>query len=306
VGYTRLNAPAESARSDAVAVERILCAVTDVHSAQEVMHWASYLRALFGAELRLFHALDPTTITGFDQSDDGLFVLNRLSALARRLPGRVSVAVSNGDATDEILGHARFFHADLIAVSTDTRDGSASPRVRHIAHEARRPVLAVQNVHTPEARHEQPTLREVLCAVDFAPASLTAAQYALAIGRRAGARVTILHVAEPCEEWEQQRELVEYELRQQLQMVAGNAAAADRLNVEIVAGGSPRSHLVGLASRISAGVIVMGVDAAQASLSEYDRHAASVMQCANCPVLMVPHPLFLGPRSPWSKGQTAA
>jgi nucleotide-binding universal stress UspA family protein len=68
-----------------------------------------------------------------------------LSGLARHLPIRVrlSTAVTDGDAADEILQHARLMRADLIAIGMNTRRRAVSPIIRSIAGSAPCPVLAV-------------------------------------------------------------------------------------------------------------------------------------------------------------------
>jgi nucleotide-binding universal stress UspA family protein len=132
-------------------LDRILCAVTFSPSSRRVIDWAASLAAVFDAEVRLFHVMDhraserDESVSGLEGPDGPERVLDKLSGLARHLPIRVrlSTAVTDGDAADEILQHARLMRADLIAIGMNTRRRAVSPIIRSIAGSAPCPVLAV-------------------------------------------------------------------------------------------------------------------------------------------------------------------
>ena len=230
-------------------------------------------------------------------------VLARLFGLARTLPGRVrvSAAVTDGEPAIEILRHARLIGADLLALGMHGRNGNMSPVVRTIVADPSCAVLAVPTFDHLRTAPERGQTPQILCCVDFRPPSLAAVGYALALARKIGAAVQIVHVLP--ESWDgpqrhdqnadEAREFVEDDFRRLLQIAFGEAfESAARMN-GVVVSGSPCAEIVRLATRVKSDVIVMGID----QYVEPPRVGATnlcVMQFAPCPVLLVPsHPFQL-------------
>jgi universal stress protein A len=290
-------------------VNRILCAVTFSPSTRGVIEWAARLAEAYGAELRLFHVQSSGEPLGAEPLErDTQRVLSRMSTLAGQLRGgvRISAAVTDGDAATEILRHARLVQADLIAIGMRARDGTVSPLIRQIAIAAPCPVLAVQGFgELPPAHHGGSLAGEVLCAVNFLPASLAAADYAFALGRTTAARVTVVHILP--EHWDgperhdanitEARMLLEHHFRQLLQIAVSDVSVSGRDASEIVTSGRPCIEIVRIARNRKADLMVMGIDAEHASSEEFGETTACVMQFAQCAVLLVPQRPFLTPRT---------
>jgi nucleotide-binding universal stress UspA family protein len=196
----------------------------------------------------------------------------------------------------------------LIAIGMRARDGTVSPLIRQIAIAAPCPVLAVQQFkELPPAHHDHvgSSASEVLCAVNFLPASLAAAGYAFALGRTRAARVTVVHVLP--EHWDgperhdanvtEARQLLEHHFRQLLRMAVSEVSASGRDASEIVTSGRPCVEIVRIARNRKADLIVMGIDAEHESSEEFGETTACVMQFAQCAVLLVPQRPFLTPRT---------
>lgn len=147
-----------------------------------------------------------------------------------------------------------------------------------------------------------PRLREVVCAVDFSPASAAAARTALALVQGARGRLTLLHVMEPDPRrmvfsgGEALRYLHEYEARaamaseRLLRLVPSGDRALCRVE-PLVVSGLPHHMILRAASEAKADLIVMG--ATSRSLAEellVGSTARAVLRRARCPVLLVPGP----------------
>jgi nucleotide-binding universal stress UspA family protein len=300
-----------------VRLNRILCPVTFSASSRGVIDWAASLAALSDAEVRLFHVVERGGLSSAsDVEGDEERVLNKLFALARHVTGRVrlSAAVARGSAADEILQHAGVLQADLVAVGLTTRAGMVSPLVHRIAIDARCPVLAVPDRSgAPRGSDERP-VGQLVCAVNFLPASLAAADYAFALGRKVGAPVTIVHVVP--ERWhgperqdsvvDEMRALAEGHFRHLLHVAVRDASGSAHGASEVVVSGWPCVEIVRLAHIRAADLIVMGIDREPEGGQPFGGTTGCVLEFARCPVLLVPPRLYLTSRNGRAEGSTAA
>ena len=288
-----------------VRVDRILCAVTFSPSSRRVLAWAAALAGLYDGEVRLFHAVpgaDERAPSAIEGNSDR--ILNKLSALGQGLPGRprISAAVTEGDAAAEILRHARMVHADVIAIGMHARDGSLSPLIGRLAIGAPCPVLVVDET-APLSSLRDGVLNQVVVAINFLPASLAAADYALALAQAAGAWVTAVHVLP--EHWDgprrldanadEARQLVERHFRHLLHIAVSDISGPRGNWSDIVTSGSPPVEIARIATARDADLIVMGIDAPANSRSEFGDTTTCVMQCVRRTVLLVPERMFHEP-----------
>ena len=283
-----------SSRHD-VRIERILCAVTFSPSSCRVIAWAATLAGIYGAEVRLFHVVTHRAQReASTPGDAGERILNKLLALTRHLPGRVriSAGMTDGDVADELLQHARLIQADLVVMGMHSRDGSVTPLITSIAIDASCPVFAVDERTAPRpvafggAAQRVP---ELVCPVNFLPASLVAADYAFDLARATRARITLVHVLP--ERWDgpqrqdanadDMRRSSEHHFRHFLQTVVLGASGPGRHATEVVKSGEPCVEIVRLARTIPADFIVMGIDPVH-DRPRLGATAGCVMQFANC------------------------
>jgi nucleotide-binding universal stress UspA family protein len=285
-------------------VERILCAVAFSPSSWRVVAWAASLARANDGEVRLFHVVAASdTATAAMPDADPERVLKKMSALAQRVPdrSRISAAVAEGDATTEILRHARLVKADLIAIGMHARDGSVSPLVARLAIDAPCPILVVDEAVATPIKHG--ALDHIVVAVNFLPASLAAADHAFGLARNVNAHVTVVHVLP--EHWQgpaktdanvdAERQLVEHHFRQLLHITFSGASGLDRDHTEVVTSGQPCVEIVRVAANRNADLIVMGIDATPTSLHDFGETTSCVMQFAQRTVLLVPERLSRTP-----------
>jgi nucleotide-binding universal stress UspA family protein len=130
-------------------------------------------------------------------------------------------------------------------------------------------------------------LERILCPTDFSDASAHAVEQAVVIGGYYKSGITALHVVQPVEP---SLETLSVEnLKQETAAFVGGAVAAG-LAVDVrVETGLPANHIVECASRLAAGLIVMGTHGSSGfehlilgSVTE------KVLRKAPCPVLTVP------------------
>ncbi len=288
-----------------LAVDRILCAVTFSPSARHIVESAASLAQAYGAELRLFHVLrSADSVSAPSAETEPERTLAKLFALARHVPGRprISAEVSNGDAADEILRHARLVHADLIAIGMHAGDQTVSPVVRTIAIDAPCPVFVVPRPDDQPSRPRRAP-HAVLCGVDFSPASLAGAAFAYRLARGLGARVTFVHVLP--ERWEGPerqdanvrtwRHSIEHHFRSLLRDAISEVSGRFDDSSSVVVSGCPCVEIVRLARTGGADLVVMGIDAENRSRNELGTTAGCVMHIARTPILLVPGHLDMSP-----------
>jgi nucleotide-binding universal stress UspA family protein len=202
---------------------RILVPLDGSSLAEGILPEVAELARLHGAEVMLLRVALAHTCPGGEASEAQVHAVEEaeghLAEVERRLVAlgiTVSRGVRCGDATEEILGHVRARHADLIAMSTHGRRGIVRLMLGSVAEAVLRaspvPVLllrarvpvpsdaraaargVVTAVRPRAAALSAPTFRHILCPVDFSPHSDRAMTYAGEMAQRFRADLTILHV----------------------------------------------------------------------------------------------------------------
>ena len=141
-------------------------------------------------------------------------------------------------------------------------------------------------------------LNRILCAVDFAGPSLSAAAFAFSIAEKADAQVTLLHVVSPQvghAPWpakydvERTRAEADAEALRRLQALVP-AHAADYCTVETaVVEGAASRHILRVAAQRNVDLIVLGVHGRSAfDLAFFGSNSKEIVRDADCPVLTVP------------------
>lgn len=276
--------------------------------AQAFAHW-------YGATLTLLHVV-PTLDTaiepavGMDVAERILLATSRDAVMAelRRLPGppveddRTSLVADSGVVHTTILRHAATLPADLLVMGTHGRSGFSrlflGSVTERVVRNATCPVLTVPPA--PGTGTALPVVfKNILCGVDFSPASMAALQWALELGRQSGGRVTVLHAIEFLHEPEPSPfldlDLAKYH-RQAITRagewlharLAGEPHTWCAIDEVVVVGRGAEQLLLRSADG-GADLIVMGAQGAggiEAMLS--GSTSQPVLRGATCPVLSVP------------------
>lgn len=207
----------------------------------------------------------------------------------------VERTVLEGDPSARIVGFAHQQHVDLIVMPTHGygpfRRFILGSNTAKVLHDADCPVWT--GVHMPEApaayaRGAEPFGR-VLCAVDLGPQSAKALEWAAWLQREFGASLSVMHVTAAAAElspgaeqhWRTQiREAVAEEIERLLETVGAKADA-------VIEAGETASAICAAASRLSAGVLVIGRGSAAGIYGRLRTNAYAIIRQAPCPVVSV-------------------
>lgn len=279
-------------------LRRVLTAVDFSEPARSAFDYALGLSRANAAELTAVHVV-PT-----DRSFDGgglerIALVAELRQAAKAAGVRLKVSVQNGDPAGIILRRARARRPDLIVLGTNERSGIDRLRFGSVAEtvllRAEQPVLIVPASATERA--DDSAFNNILVAVDFSAASISAVETALAIANE-NSRVTLAHVVSGVSpaatsrymyrlmEPEYQRALARDAWRRMPELMPANANTKVRARVVT---GDVATEIARVASEVGADLILVGVTP-RGSISRriFRSTAARVIRTAGRPVLAIP------------------
>lgn len=292
-------------------MNRILCPIDFSEYSEHALKYAMKIASWYGAALHVLHvmpALPPSTVSPIGEADRQRTARRVVDAVERwRVPG-VAVTtdlVESADTSARILESAEALDVDLIVAGSHGRRGL--PRlllgsvVEPLLHRSQRPVLVLP-AGLDEARlHEPAAFSRIVCAVDFAAASLAALAYALSIAEESDAHLTLLNVMEippeltasPPQQPDFGIDGVRAEaeadrLSRLRELVPEHAREYCTVETAVLEGGVSR-QLLRLAEARLADLIVLGVHGRTTlDLAVFGSNAKDVVTRAHCPVLLVP------------------
>ena len=286
-------------------IERILCPVDFSATSQHAIDHALALGAWYGARVTALHAYDPS---GRDDEVDEF-----RNDVAAEFRGRgldhvpVDVFVQAGDPTRPILDCAASLPADLIVMGTHGLSGFEhlvlGSVTEKVLRRARCPVFTVP----PRAQATSVLpFKQLLCAVDFSPASDRALRFACSIADETSAGLTLLHVLEwpwrepPAPAFDelppaQAAQLLDFRKRREAEALEQLTASIphvvrdDCMPVPRCAHGKPYVEILRVAAEAHPDLIVVGAHGGRhpLGLSVLGSTANQVVRQATCPVLTV-------------------
>lgn len=189
----------------------VLCPVDFSETSIRATRYARAFADWYGAALTLLHVVPAPdglidSPVGLDEASRILHTSWRDDVLAeiRKSAGpaaegdRTNLVADTGVVHATVLSHAAALPADLLVMGTHGRSGFSRLFLGSVTERVVRntpcPVLTVPP--TPAPGEPPIVFKNILCGVDFSPASLAALQWALELGRQSGGRVTVLHAIE--------------------------------------------------------------------------------------------------------------
>jgi nucleotide-binding universal stress UspA family protein len=284
-----------------VALKNIVFATDFSPAAANALSYAADLAGRFHAALHVVNAaepanysLPPETWHAADEARE-LETKKLRAFLQTSFPEIESeVQIWEGTVPQVLTSAIDRAHADLVVLGTHGRTGFGKLLLGSSAEEILRnapcPVLTIG----PETRMQQQwQLNNILYATDFSPASLSGAQYAIAIAHEYNARLTLLHVVEgrKVDELVHEADLVASSLRL-LRNLVPQGVLQQEPHCEVKQG-PPAEEILKAALGANAGLIVLGarrssgVPGAASHLPIATVH--KVIAHAPCPVLTVRH-----------------
>jgi nucleotide-binding universal stress UspA family protein len=202
---------------------RILSPIDFSDTSLRALTYGTALAKWYGAQLEVLHVVpafeyeitDPVVAAG----DLGpvLHAPGREAVLAQI---RTAITLAGACATNHqavtlegrvheiIVNRATAQSADVIVMGTHGRGGFArlflGSVTEKVVRTAIRPVLTVPPA-APASLTSPVAFKRILCAIDYAPSSLKALEYALELGRQTNGRVSVLHVLEYMDAQERQQ-----------------------------------------------------------------------------------------------------
>ena len=215
--------------------------------------------------------------------------LNQLIYLLRHRGRPCKPLLGHGDVAKVVIEFTQEYAADLVVVGTSSHMGLAKVFLGSIAEEIIReapcPVLTVGRHVMVEA---SAWVQSIVCATDFSPESLRAAEFAVSLAREYKAHLTLTHVIEEAlgESTHLAIQVSEKRLREMIPPDT-ELLYEPQVLVEI---GPVADRILSVAAELPADIVVMGVRGA-GTFARTARHFGSVthkvVSLATCPVLTV-------------------
>jgi nucleotide-binding universal stress UspA family protein len=215
------------------------------------------------------------------------YALKQLAITLTRHGGRWETLLGEGDVSAVLMDFIQQYAVDLAVVGTSSRGGLGKLVLGSVAEEIIReapcPVLTVGPHVTADA---SAGIQSILCAIDFSPESLRAAEFAVSLADRNRAHLNLLHVIERILDTspESSTRLIEKRLREIIPPETELPFQAEM----IVETGRADERILNVASDLLADIIVMGVRGVGAfaeTASRFGSIAHKVVSLAKCPVV---------------------
>ena len=286
----------------------VILVATDLSDLHRLAPFAFEQAAQTGAHLLLLHvvsgvravATDPAGMPYFDPAATFDFVAKELESwceMAREQKIACEALVREGNPAQQIGAVARQFKAGRLLLGTRSRSKLGKLLLGSVAEQVLRsvnlPVITVgPEAHLQVGRDNEE--RTVLHATTLREASLPSAALACQIAASQGAKLVLLQVLPPTEEWASQKPgrsgqpaSLDTAALHELQLLAAETSSAcDAIVEPHVVHGDPSIEILAAASERNADLIVLG--ARHRSIFEdftRDRTVYRVLAHARCPVL---------------------
>ena len=293
-----------------IELDRILCPVDFSPFSERALIYAVRMAQWYDAKLFVHHVMPPlpdSIVSELALTSRQLIARNLLSLVEKvRLPGveiETSI-VESVDAASKIVQTAEALDVDLIVTGSHGRSGVQrailGSVVETMLHRCGRPVLVVPSRLDASRVDGDVSLSRILCAVDFAAASLSGLAYALSIAEETDATLTLLHVIDVPPELEQPPQPPFYDvapIRAQAEaeslsllraLIPVHARDYCTIETAVIEGGASR-QILRVAEQSHSDLIVLGVHSRKAvDLAVFGSNSKDVIRQAHCPVLVVP------------------
>jgi nucleotide-binding universal stress UspA family protein len=282
-----------------ITLKNILFATDLDVSANRALPFAVALADRYGAKLYAAHVIPkeayvfarPESVEQVltEIQEHASYALNQIIDPLRHHGQRCETLLGDGDVTAVLMEFVRNHGADLVVVGTSSRAGLGKvflgSTAEGIIREAPCPVLTVGPHVTAEA---SAGVRSIVCATDFSPESLRAAEFAVSLAHEYQADLTLVHVVEAVltESPDFAIQPIEKRLREMVPAEPGLRYGPEVV-VEI---GPVAERILSIANEVLAEIIVMGARGAGAfgrTASHFGSIAHAVVSSAKCPVLTV-------------------
>jgi nucleotide-binding universal stress UspA family protein len=291
-------------------IRQILCPIDLSDISQHALDHARVLAAWYEAKITALHICNPMVIPSADFAVGGTMPAPVLTEAERQEERQqvlefigaeqaadLNVLIGSGRAAKGILDVASALPADLVVIGTHGFGGFEHLVLGSVTEKVLRkascPVLTVPPLAQTTSKLP---FKRLLCPTDFSESSLAALEFAVSLAQEGDADLTILHVFEQSADDEPRanRPIVAPEYLREMEasvtarldaLVPCNVGDACRPHAR-TAHGKPYREILGIATEVSADLIVMGVHGRNAiDLMLFGSTTTQVVRRATCPVL---------------------
>jgi nucleotide-binding universal stress UspA family protein len=275
-----------------IPINKILCPVDFFPASDKAMNYAAGLGALYGAKIRLLHAVPPVALAAYEYPLDVEAIAKtmkdaasrKIERLASRLKAcglAVDTEVRVGSIHDVIRRAISRFKPDLIAMGTHGRAGVERWFLGSVTEWWMRhspvPVLAISAKETLR----NPAFRKILVTTDFSAGTADALGYAFSIAQENESHIALLHVAPDVSVTESARQLLETFIPE---------GASDWCKIETrIEVGLPYHGIERILHKDRPDLVVMNIHGkGMIDRALLGSTAERVVRSAKCPVLLIP------------------
>lgn len=174
-------------------IDRILIATDFGTGAHDALEFIMQLAGRFRPSITVIHVIpesEGSRLLKRELRTDAVEKLNKIKlSLKKRGVQSVETIVRFGHPFERILEYSEELDVDIIALGSG-KDGSLGITPERVLTHAHKPVLIVKQGVSPK-------IEQILCPVDFSPASKRALQDAVALSRRLRAYLVVLRIFPP-------------------------------------------------------------------------------------------------------------
>jgi nucleotide-binding universal stress UspA family protein len=297
-----------------VTFTQVLCPTDLSEASRPSLTYAAAVARRYGARLTVLHAVPPFGTLVVQSLEAGssmpmvlpplddataavrAFALDALAGLD------ADVVVQTGDPSWVIVEEAVAKAVDLIVMGTHGRGGFdrllSGSLAEKVLRRASCPVLAIPP-HAPAVAAGGTLFTQILCAVDFSPASEQALGFAIELGGAVTVAIVLEWLAEEAPVAHPEFDVARYRahladdtgIRLRALVQAAEVPAACRID-QVVAVGRAHREILRLAAEKGSDLIVMGAQGrGGVGLALFGSTTQQVVRGATCPVLVVHRPL---------------
>jgi nucleotide-binding universal stress UspA family protein len=305
----------DSLQEDSHVVEfaHILCPTDLSDPSVRPLTYAAALARWSSARLTALHVVptfDPMSVRSTEiagamhtvypvSRDEVIQQLTQVTQAAGAADGDLVLATEAGDPAATIIDQAVAIPADLVVMGTHGRSGFERMMLGSVAEKVLRkapcPVMMIPP-HVTAVRPDDVQFPNVLCPIDFSPASMQAFGVALNFARQTNGTVTLLHVIEWLAEHDPRayagfdvsayRQHLADDATERMQALETGQKSVSRQ--EVVAVGRAHREILRAATESSASLIVMGAQGRGGiGLTLFGSTTQQVVREATCPVMAV-------------------
>lgn len=281
-----------------LSISKIMVATDFSDQAQLAAKYAARLAQRMKSQLELLHIVpselyltDPYVLPAELEQAERTRGMTALGEFTKKTPELRRVqhksTVISGSAAESIIQAARDHAIDLLVLGSHGRSGMKKLVLGSVAEKVVRNLHCPVLVVGPQCTFQNENVKSVLLTVDAPMHSLRAAQYAMAIARQAGAKLTIAHIYPAVQPLDIDSSTIDSTIRELHSLVPSQTDVANDVQFRTAKGGIA-DEILKIASECNSGIIVTSPED-HAPVADHALGAvlSDLISKSHCPILAV-------------------